>query len=297
MVGKRFAWVFVTALVAGFAACGGDSEPAQECEPGTDVFCKCQANLGEGTKRCKDDGNSFEECITPEGPCSELEPTSGAGTGGAPQTDCRPGLQIVCRCENGDEGSQICNDEGDGFGPCETEDGACGAGVTTGGGTGGAGEGLELYYPCISDAECLSGSCPMGFCTTECGSITDCDEGVVDATCARFQGGTLQICAPFCDLTSTCEEAYGEPSTCGFGLDPSNPGFYITVCGDWLDELEPLDEGIPCTGDNDEECNLGNAGLERVCSFDECTAGCFADEDCPGAELCEDASDVPGTCF
>lgn len=300
MVGKRLAWVLVTALVAGFVACGGESEPVEDCVPGDPIFCRCPGTSEEGTKTCKADGVTFEECTTPRGPCSEIEPEttsaggSGPGAGGSPpQTDCRPGLEIDCRCENGDSGKQVCNDAGDGFGPCATADGECGAGVTTGSTGGGTGT-LALYYPCGDDADCQSGLCPMGFCTTPCGSIDDC-AGEFDATCARFQGGSLQVCAPFCDVTATCEGVYGEPSTCGFGLDPSDPGFYFTVCGDWLDELLPLDEGLPCGAD--EECNLGNDGLERVCDVDACVAGCYVDEDCAGSGFCDSDGIFPGDCF
>jgi len=133
----------------------------------------------------------------------------------------------------------------------------------------------------------------MGFCTQGCGSIDDCG-GEVEATCARFQG-SVQICAPACNLTAECEEAYGEPSTCGYGIDPSDPGFYITVCGDWLDELQPLPPGIAC--ETDEQCNLGNLGLESVCDVDECVEGCFVDSDCPVADDCDSDGVFPGSCL
>ncbi len=295
MLTTRFAWLALAALIAGFAACGGETDATTACEPGEPIFCKCPGTALEGNKVCKDDGETFEECITPDGPCSELEPTT-TGTGGGPaQTDCRPGLQIACRCENGDDGMQTCNEDGDGFDECATEDGPCGSGETTTVGAGGGGAGEPLFIPCGSNGECASGVCAMGFCTRECGSIEDCADGVVEGTCARFEGGTVQVCAPFCSVLQECEEAYGEPSACGYGVDPSNPGLYFTVCGDWLGELSPLPQGFPCEVDLD--CSLGIVGAERVCTFEECIVGCYVDDDCPGSELCDSEGNYPGSCF
>jgi len=302
MFPKRFAWFAVATLAAGLlaaglAACGGETEAAQDCEPGTEVFCKCQANLGEGTKRCRDDGASFEECITPDGACSELEPTTTGQGGAGTNTDCRAGQQFACTCENGEDGTQTCNDDGDALGVCSTEDGPCGSGEAATSGTGGSGGGSRLLFePCGEASECKSDSCEMGFCTKECGNFSECaDDGGIQGECARFAGGTLQVCAPYCEVQSDCLDAYGEPSACGFGVAPDDPGYGFAVCGDWEDELSPLPEGLDCADDLD--CSLGIPGAERVCSFEACIAGCFEDFDCPGSDLCSSDGSVPGSCF
>lgn len=292
------AWLLVAVFAFGFASCGDDSATAEDCEPGTDVFCKCQANLGEGTKRCKDDGKSFEECITPDGPCSELEPTTtgqGGSSGSGEVTDCRPGQHFDCLCENGDPGTQTCDDAGESLGPCSTDDGPCGSGNTVSTGPGGGGTSL-LYDPCGSASECKSNTCEMGFCTLECGNYLDCvDEGGQQGECARFNGGSLQVCAPYCNIQSDCLDAYGEPSACGFGVAPDDPAYGFAVCGDWLDELVPLPEGLECGDDID--CSLGIPGAERVCSFQTCVVGCYDDLDCPGSDLCDSDGSTPGSCF
>lgn len=36
-----------------------------------------------------------------------------------PKTECVPGNAYYCRCANRDEGSRVCNDDGNSYGPCE----------------------------------------------------------------------------------------------------------------------------------------------------------------------------------
>src|SRR3954471_12728190 len=59
------------------------------CDPGENIFCRCPGGEA-GTKTCKDDGHSFEACVTREGPCpavpdttSSSSSTGGGGVGGA----------------------------------------------------------------------------------------------------------------------------------------------------------------------------------------------------------------------
>jgi cysteine-rich repeat protein len=60
--------LFIGSVVIASPACGildGDAEATDEmiCTPDANVFCKC-ADLTKGTKRCRDDGKSFEACRT-----------------------------------------------------------------------------------------------------------------------------------------------------------------------------------------------------------------------------------------
>lgn len=64
----------VVALIVGSVACStsnGDSGKNEDrlCTPGNNVFCRC-ADTSQGTKVCKDDGKSFEECTTGNGACA-----------------------------------------------------------------------------------------------------------------------------------------------------------------------------------------------------------------------------------
>src|SRR5688572_165874 len=64
-------------LAAVVMACGQESNAKAEriCTPDAYVFCRCQ-DRQEGTKHCKEDGVSFEECL----PCDGSG--SGVGSGG-----------------------------------------------------------------------------------------------------------------------------------------------------------------------------------------------------------------------
>jgi cysteine-rich repeat protein len=61
------------ALFVGTQGCSvlskeGSSGDEIKCTPGANVFCRC-ADRSEGTKLCKQDGHSFEDCTTGNGTC------------------------------------------------------------------------------------------------------------------------------------------------------------------------------------------------------------------------------------
>ncbi len=67
---------------------GGSGAGSTLCDPGENIFCRCPGG-DPGTKRCKEDGQSFEGCVTRNGPCpaipmstSSSSSTSGGGSGG-----------------------------------------------------------------------------------------------------------------------------------------------------------------------------------------------------------------------
>ena len=65
-------------LGVALGACGGPAASTEQvCEPGENIFCRCKGGEA-GTKTCKDDGKSFEACVTRTGDC----PTPGTGGDG-----------------------------------------------------------------------------------------------------------------------------------------------------------------------------------------------------------------------
>lgn len=57
------------------------------------------------------------------------------GSGGAPGT-CMPGDNLFCRCVDGTPGTKQCNDQGTGFGDCQTGTGDICEEASGGGGAG-----------------------------------------------------------------------------------------------------------------------------------------------------------------
>ena len=296
--GSAFAALAI--LVAAFgvapAACKkadtATSADAKLCEAGENIFCRCPGGAA-GTKQCKADGMSFDSCVGRDGPCA---PPS--------TTICASGEQIFCQCANGDDGIKTCGADGKGFsectgnsGPCETSGaggggaGGNGAGGSAGGGQGGSGTGKAGYLaPCAKGTDCESGNCPMGFCTKDCAKPEECkvdDKWVAD--CIAFD--VLQICMPICLGSQDCAP-YGYPSDCGF--THSVDGVPDTVCADWQDALKLPPDGMTCAADTD--CNLGHAGMQRICLFNKCGEGCYVPEDCPQGKTCSGQGGNPGTC-
>lgn len=256
--------LFVSTAASG--ACSGTESATQEtlCTPGENIFCRCRGGA-PGTKTCKPDGNSFEECVGENGTCQEVvDPTTGSGDTGTTTGDP----------------------------------------TTTGAGGGGTGS-LALLEPCSADADCKSDLCPMGFCTKDCASYTECVDGQAQGECVRLNGNTVQWCVAYCIDQGDCA-AFGPDSRCGFaktldgaGLKENTGGF--PVCADWGDAVQLPPDGTDCpndapwNGDEDTMCHLGFGGAERVCAFGKCTDGCHVDEDCPAGLLCSSTGSL-GTC-
>jgi hypothetical protein len=220
------------------------------------------------------------------GGCDHLE------TGEMVGSLCDPGAEVFCRCANGQPGTRTCGDEGGGFDSCTCgEDGTGGSDDPSAGGAGGApvdppSGPQQLLAPCSEDAECASGICQLGFCTTSCAAAAECPGA---SSCVRF-GGAMQLCMPTCGASSDCS-AFGAASSCGWtsGVD----GTQTTVCGDWAEpSLPPI--GTSC--EDDVECHLGHHGVQRVCGFGQCMEGCVQGSDCPAGSTCASSGAPIGTC-
>ncbi len=291
----------VAGLVA-VACSDAETGDGTGCTPGEEIFCRCKGGV-EATKTCLDDGQSFAECSTIDGPCPEGE-EDGDDDDDDGSDICTPGEATFCSCPGGDEGQKTCDETGDFFGDCATADGPCedatsstatSTSSVSSSSSGGGGTTL-LFEPCGDAGECASGTCLMGFCTLECGNFGECiDEGGVQGDCARFEGGTVQLCAPYCDVQGDCIDPYGEQSRCGYAVALDNPGEGFLACGDWGADLETPPLGSECI--EDVECHLNLYGAQRVCYFDECIEGCYVADDCPeSAPECSSGGATPGTC-
>ncbi|NUP07661.1 MAG: hypothetical protein HOW73_16560 [Polyangiaceae bacterium] len=274
----------VAAIAVGslFVACG----PAEEtlCNPGDEVFCKCRGGF-DGTKTCKADGNSFEECTTPEGACPEI-PDSNSTTSGPTQI-CIPNEEVPCTCDDTTEGTKICAGDGLSFGDCTTASGPCGT-TTTGD--------KVLYDACASGSECQTGVCDGGYCTRSCEDWTVCydDANQLYGDCIVFDDGQKQQCAPYCTAQDQCA-AFGELSLCGGAVALDDPQIGFAACADWGAEVSGMPYGTICDSSTGElfylgdnivamPCDIGLPGVQNVCVFEECTKACETDDDCPNLD-------------
>ncbi len=241
-----FAFLFAGAAALA-AACGkgGGTGGGTLCDPGENIFCRCPGGEA-GTKTCKADGNSFEACVTREGPCPPIgSSTSSSSSSSSSSTS------------------------------------------SSGGGMGGAPPGGYLD-PCGQDSDCGSAKCRYGYCTKDCAKFDECTLGTGE--CIQFMNE--QICMPVCVSTVDCLDWYGSPSACGYVA--AVDGTPVTTCSDWQEALKVPPEGTNCT--DDLACNLGNDGVQSVCSFGACTKGCFAQKDCPPNTTCSSTGSALGSC-
>lgn len=230
---------------------GGGSTGTITCDPGENIFCRCPGGEA-GTKTCRADGHSFDECVTREGPCPDIPDTTSSSSTSSSSTSSS----------------------------------------TSGGGMGGMGTGgsgpAGFLYPCGKDTDCETMKCRYGYCTMDCAKFDECTLGVGE--CIKFGGE--QICMPVCTSTSDCAAAYAEPSACGYTT--AVDGTPVTTCADWLMKLAVPPEGSNCT--DDIACNLGNEGVQAVCSFETCTKGCYVQSDCPTNTTCSSNGSTLGSC-
>ncbi len=126
---------------------------------------------------CAPDGDSFV-------------PSGDGGSGGGIGAACTPGKQTRCACPGGaEDGIQVCNDEGTGFGVCE-----CPSGNGGGPGAGGGGGSADA----CGDAECGDGE-DCHTCEADCGTCGPCTLGP-SCDAAQIPPATLQH-APMFDMT------------------------------------------------------------------------------------------------
>ncbi|MEO7328492.1 MAG: hypothetical protein ABI193_07940 [Minicystis sp.] len=154
---KRFILSFALVMLGAgslLGACGGSGSSGTTgtstitCDPGENIFCRCPGGEA-GTKACKEDGHSFEACVTREGACPDIPQTTSSTTS-------------------------------------SSGDGGQGGGSATG--TSGAGGGAlaPLYGACGKNEHCESGACKDGYCTKECAKFDECTLGMGE--CIQFEG-------------------------------------------------------------------------------------------------------------
>ena len=288
----RFCCVLLVSL---FASACGDSTSEQVCTPGTEVFCKCRGGSVQGTQTCADDGQSLGECTTPEGEC----PSIGTGTTDGPIGICTPDEVITCTCDNADQGTKTCSGDGLSFTDCTTPDGPCGSSQT---GT------EELYSPCDSASECLTGVCENGYCTRSCESYVECydDAKRLYGDCAEvpLSSGVGLSCVPYCIKQEECS-GYGATSVCNGAIALDDINLAFAGCANWGEAATGMPYGTLCDSNSGEvlylndviemSCDLGLAS-QNVCTFDTCTKGCYEDSDCPNAD-CNSNGEVIGCCI
>jgi hypothetical protein len=258
---------------------------AGTCTPGDQIYCNCPIAGQNGAKICNHDGTGFGDCQCTAGD------GGGGGTGGGPvggdcctakeTAGCADAEVEACVCAGDD---YCCNTAWDETCVGEVDQLGCGdCGGTTGS--------QPLYAPCNKDADCQSGKCPMGFCTKDCVSVTDCATGV--AECVTFDG--KKQCLPACKVQSDCAPykcSENACSECGFTHAVDN--WPVTVCADWADALELMPDGTEC--EENEDCNLGHLGKEKVCqAFGVCMTGCYEKKDCPANLTCSSQGAI-GSC-
>ena len=171
-----------------------------------------------------------------------------------------------------------------------TSTGAGGSGSTSSSSTSGNTGTLALYAFCKSDNECMSGKCPMGFCTKDCTKVSDCEFS--KAECVDFKG--IKQCLPVCKLQTDCDP-YMIPSECGFSKAVDD--WPVTVCADWLGDLAYPPKGTECKVH--EDCNLGHVGVEKVCGKFTLVcieAACYSDKDCKSPKKCSQQTGSLGSC-
>lgn len=263
----------VLAFGIGFfaGACGGDDTSAEGCpgpkccEPNAIVLCTCKGADRRGSKQCNGEGSALSACVADDGgECEEIPNTTTTGEGGSTSTSS-----------------------------------------TGGNGAGGNATGSkDLLEPCGSDGECKSGMCPFGECTQDCASFDECPADI--AECVAF--GNMQVCH------STCGYVAGPPkqaipdaldvcamispdSSCGYAK--AADAYDVLVCAPWGANVPTTPDGWDCDSNTwgDTQCNLGHEspGVEVVCAFGACTAGCYEDKDCPSGTNCANPGNL-STC-
>ena len=167
------AGVLAPACGSGDTAAGSTSSGGiTSCDPGENIFCRCPGGEA-GTKTCRDDGMTFDTCVTRTGACPEGTTTTDAAS--------------------------------------SSTSGGGGASTSTGSGGAGGGATMQpLYAPCAKDEQCASGKCPMGYCSKDCAKFDECTLGTGE--CVQFMAtqicmpacGTSSLCLNDYGSPSAC---------------------------------------------------------------------------------------------
>ncbi len=282
---------WIAALLASVTvACakGGQDTGVSKCEPGENIFCRCEG--GEpGTRSCLPGGHGFDACVCgstsldDDGGGSAWPPDDDGGSNGAGASD-GSGTAGGTSGGAGGSGAGIGNPGG------ASAAGGHGAASGTGGDDGPVDPGpvdpgpvgsLELLEPCAQPSACKSGYCIDGYCTRECSKVSECPWP--QGECVPRQ--STNICMPRCETAQSCSP-YGTPeSRCGFAR--AVDGWRVSVCASWDGAHQLMPAGQDCVPLSHKSCNLGYAGMGRVCSDQGvCADGCYLDGDCPSGQSC-----------
>lgn len=146
-------------------------------------------------------------------------------------TPCAPGDAKSCACTNGDQGAQVCNEDGSAWGTCvcDGSGGGSGATSTTTSSAGGAGGGLE----------CAPGEerpCYDGPPATE--DVGTCHGGTQICQSTKLWGDCLGQVLPSTDLcvSPEDEDCDGAPPTC--------PTAWQALLGDEMNAVNALDLAV-----------------------------------------------------
>jgi sulfatase modifying factor 1 len=142
-------------------------------------------------------------------------PPAGAGASGGNVGTlelCIPGQQIACACANGNNGAQVCRNDGSGYLAC-----ACASGVGGDAGAGGDG-GAAISADGGADTEggASPGSGAGGGSAGTGGANKLCGNGVIDSgeTCDDGNKNAGDGCSPSCMLEDPFFVCTGTPSVC-----------------------------------------------------------------------------------
>jgi hypothetical protein len=184
----------------------------QSCFSVTAIFALVAAGCAGGTVAeapSGDDagaGGSCEDCQEEGGSSS----SSGGESGDAGRV-CNPGDEHDCDCADGSTGTQVCDDDGDGYGACDCPEPSTG-------GTGGTAN--ECVNGQQRSCTCNNGNDGIQVCNNGCWGACDCPDyqctpGDEDpCPCGNGVTGT-QVCASDGQSWGTCD--CPEPSTGGTG--------------------------------------------------------------------------------
>ena len=168
-----------------------------------------------------------DDASSDSGAMTEGEATAGSDGGDA---TCTPGAQVACVCTSGDQGIQICNEDGSAFDACDCGDGTSGG--TSVGGTDGDGTTTSAADDGSSGGDTMMPDTGAQACTPGVPEPCDCPNGPGFQRCNEM--GELGECM-CCDGTHPLVEGdlrYCEMGDCYCGALQANPP--IDVCYDQM---------------------------------------------------------------
>jgi hypothetical protein len=217
---------------------------------------------------------------------------------------CTPGAYVFCRCENRNEGTKLCKEDGTSFAacaPCEGDSKNSLSGSTEE--SGGSGERSPMSgshrddeppppstTTCKQDSDCnaLGRICQSGDCVKGCRSTSQCETGFVcrSQQCEKEVASAECLIDEHCDLGTICLS-----EKCVLGCYSTYDCPIGQACAGGRCAPESGSSGsVECSSDG--QCNPGDNGSGRICGAEgSCIPGCRKDYHCPGSKIC-----VSGQC-